>query len=102
MLSHIVTLLWLIFTTKLKITFSNPKFGNTSEMTLFMTFFINILPVFQDYFNKIDSTGEIEFTMQIADENGLDFLDLKLKMNENSKINVDVFQNLPTVLLMSS
>ena len=102
MLSHIVTLLSLIFTTKLKITFSNPKFGNTSEMTLFMTFFINILPVFQDYFNKIDSTGEIEFTMQIADENGLDFLDLKLKMNENSKINVDVFQNLPTVLLMSS
>lgn len=102
MLSHIVTLLWLIFTTKLKITFSNPKFGNTSEMTLFMTFFINILPVFQDYFNKIDSTGEIEFTMQIADENGLDFVDLKLKMNENSKINVDVFQNLPTVLLMSS
>ena len=102
MLSHIVTLLWLIFTTKLKITFSNPKFGNTSEMTLFMTFFINILPVFQDYFNKIDSTGEIEFTMQIADENGLDFLDLKLKMNEISKINVDVFQNLPTVLLMSS
>ena len=97
-----MTLLWLIFTTKLKITFSNPKFGNTSEMTLFMTFFINILPVFQDYFNKIDSTGEIEFTMQIADENGLDFLDLKLKMNENSKINVDVFQNLPTVLLMSS
>ena len=71
-------------------------------MTLFMTFFINILPVFQDYFNKIDCTGEIEFTMQIADENGLDFLDLKLKMNENSKINVDVFQNLPTVLLMSS
>ena len=102
MLSHIVTLLWLIFTTKLKITFSNPKFGNTSEKTLFMSFFINILPVFQDYLNKIDSTGETEFTMQIADENGLDFLDLKLKMNENSKINVDVFQNLPTVLLMSS
>ena len=29
--------------------------------------------------------------MQIAAENGLEFLDLKLKMNENSKITVDVF-----------
>ena len=29
--------------------------------------------------------------MQIADENSLEFLDLKLKMNENSKITVDVF-----------
>ena len=29
--------------------------------------------------------------MQIADENGLEFLDLKLKMNENSKLTVDVF-----------
>ena len=28
--------------------------------------------------------------MQISDENGLEFLDLKLKMNENSKINFDV------------
>ena len=31
--------------------------------------------------------------MQIADENGLEFLDLKLKMNENSKITVNVFLN---------
>ena len=29
--------------------------------------------------------------MQIADENGLEFLDIKLKINENSKITVDVF-----------
>ena len=29
--------------------------------------------------------------MEIADENGLEFLDLKLKMNENSKITVNVF-----------
>ena len=29
--------------------------------------------------------------MQSADENGLDFLDLKLKMNENNKITIDVF-----------
>ena len=31
--------------------------------------------------------------MQIADENGLEFLDLKLKMNENSKLTFNVFSN---------
>ena len=29
--------------------------------------------------------------MQNADENGLEFLDIKLKMNENNKITIDVF-----------
>ena len=29
--------------------------------------------------------------MQIAGENGLEFLDLKLKMNENNKVTIDVF-----------
>ena len=29
--------------------------------------------------------------MQIADENDLDFLDFKLKMNENSKITIDPY-----------
>ena len=29
--------------------------------------------------------------MKIADENGLEFLDLKLKMNEKNKITIDVF-----------
>ena len=29
--------------------------------------------------------------MQIADENGLEFLDLKLKMNEKNKITINVF-----------
>ena len=52
---------------------------------------INTLPAFQDYLNNIDSTGKIKFTTQIAGENGLEFLYLKLKMNENSKITVDVF-----------
>ena len=40
--------------------------------------------------------------MKIADENGLEFLDLKLKMNENGKITVDVFSkptNLTTCLV---
>ena len=93
--AHIMTLLWLILTTELKIRLSNPQFGNASEMTFF--FFsvwkhnINTLPTFLDYLNNIDSTGKTKFTMQIADENGLEFLDLKLKMNENSKITVGVF-----------
>ena len=52
---------------------------------------INTLPAFLDYLNNIDSTGKIKFAMQIADENGLEFLDLKLKMNENNKITIDVF-----------
>ena len=52
---------------------------------------INTLPAFLDYLNNIDSTGKIKFTMQIADENGLEFLDLKLKMNEKNKIIIDVF-----------
>ena len=43
---------------------------------------INTLPAFRNHLNNIDSTGKIKFTMQIANENGLEFLDLKLKMNE--------------------
>ena len=52
---------------------------------------INILSAFLDYLHNIDSTGKIKFSMQIADENGFEFLDFKLKMNENSKVTVDIF-----------
>ena len=48
------------------------------------------LESFLDYLNQIDSTGKIKFTMQVQDEDGIEFLDLKLKL-ENSKIAVDVF-----------
>ena len=34
---HIVTLLWLILTTELQITLSNPQFGNALEMTFFLS-----------------------------------------------------------------
>ena len=40
--------------------------------------------------NQIDSTGKIKFTLQVQDEDGIEFLDLKLKL-ENSKIAVDAF-----------
>ena len=48
------------------------------------------LESFLDYLNQIDSTGKIKFTMQVQDEDGIEFLDLKLKL-ENSKIAVDAF-----------
>ena len=48
------------------------------------------LESFLDYLNQIDSTGKIEFTMQVQDEDGIEFLDVKLKL-ENSKIAVDAF-----------
>ena len=52
---------------------------------------INTLPAFLGYLKNIDSTGKIKFTLQIANENGLEFLHLKLKMNENNKITIYVF-----------
>ena len=38
----------------------------------------------------MDTTGKIKFTMEIASENGLEFLDLKLKIAEG-KIREDVY-----------
>ena len=46
--------------------------------------------LFLEHLNKIDKTGKIQFTMQAAGDDGLEFLDLKLKM-VNGKISVDVF-----------
>ena len=46
--------------------------------------------LFLEYLNNIDKTGKIQFTIQPAGDDGLEFLDLKLKM-VNGKISVDVF-----------
>ena len=46
--------------------------------------------LFLEYLNNIDKTGKTQFTMQAAGDDGLEFLDLKLKM-VNGKISVDVF-----------
>ena len=46
--------------------------------------------LFLESLNNIDKTGKIQFTMQAAGDDGLEFLDLKLKM-VNGKISVDVF-----------
>ena len=37
-----------------------------------------------DYLNTMDKTGKIKFTMEIAGDTGLEFLDLKLKINEGN------------------
>ena len=46
--------------------------------------------LYLDYLNNLDDIGKIKFTMQVAEENGLEFLDLKLKIDER-KINVDMY-----------
>ena len=46
--------------------------------------------LFLDYLNSLDDTGKIKFTMQVTDENRLEFLHLKLKIVEE-KINVNVY-----------
>ena len=46
--------------------------------------------LFLKYLNNIDKTGIIQFTMQAAGDDGLELLDLKLKM-VNGNISVDVF-----------
>ena len=45
---------------------------------------------FLDYLNTMDKTGKIKFTMEIAGDTGLEFLDLNLKIDEG-KVRVDVF-----------
>ena len=44
-----------------------------------------------DYLNTIDASGMIRFTMETETENGLEFLDLRLKLKGCKKITVDVY-----------
>ena len=48
------------------------------------------LSSFLDYLNNMDKTVKIKFTMEIAGDTGLHFLDLKHKINE-SKMRLDIF-----------
>ena len=45
---------------------------------------------FLDYLNNMDKTGKIKFTMEVAGDTGLGFINLKLKIKEG-KIRVDVY-----------
>ena len=52
---------------------------------------IDELDLFFGYMNKVDPTKKIQFTMEVATDT-LEFLDLKLKFDKESKqISVDVF-----------
>ena len=51
---------------------------------------IDKLSSFLDYLIGIDRTGKIKFTMEIAGDNGLEFMDSKLNIAEG-KIRVDVY-----------
>ena len=44
-----------------------------------------------DYFNTIDVSGKIRFTMETETENGLEFLDLRLRLKGSNKITLDVY-----------
>ena len=47
-----------------------------------------------DYLINLDDTRKIKFTMQIAEENELEFIDLKVKIAEGQK-NIDVYSKPP-------
>ena len=46
-----------------------------------------------DYLNTLDDTDKIKLTMQVVNENGLEFFDLKLKIVEG-KINTDLYSKI--------
>ena len=46
---------------------------------------------FFEFMNNVDTTGKIKFTMSVANESVLEFLDLSLHIYEHKKICVDVF-----------
>ena len=49
------------------------------------------LQKFFEFMNNVDTTGRIKFTMSVANESVLEFLDLRLHIDEHKKICVDVF-----------
>ena len=49
------------------------------------------LQKFFEFMNNVDATGKIKFTMSVANELVLEFLDLSLHIEEHNKICVDVF-----------
>ena len=81
-------------------TFDNRALANSSSPTTCKRFCDDVfvvwahssatLNLFLDYLNNLDDTGKIKFTMQVADENRLEFLYLKLKIVEIN-LNVEVY-----------
>ena len=46
---------------------------------------------FLQFVNSIEISGKIRFTMSVAKDSALEFLDLSLHINEHNKICVDVY-----------
>ena len=46
---------------------------------------------FFDFMKSIDTSGEIKFTMPVAKDSLLEFLDLNLHINKHTKICIDVY-----------
>lgn len=46
---------------------------------------------FFDFMKGIDTSGEIKFTMSVAKDSVLEFLDLNLHINKHTKICIDVY-----------
>ena len=46
---------------------------------------------FFDFMNIVDITGKIKFTMSVANESVLEFLNLSLHIDQHNKIRVHVF-----------
>ena len=55
-----------------------------------------------DCLNTIDASGKIKFTMETETDNGLEVLDLRLKLEGFNKITVDAYLNPLTALHMSN
>ena len=49
------------------------------------------LQKFLEFMNNVDTTGKIKFTMSVANESVLEFLDLSLHIDKDKNICVDVF-----------
>ena len=54
-----------------------------------------------DYLNITYASGKIKFTMETETENGLEFLDLRLKLKGCNKITVDIYSK-PTMPTLNS
>ena len=47
--------------------------------------------LYLDYLYTIDASGEIRFAMETESENGLELLEIRLKLKDCNKITVDVY-----------
>ena len=52
---------------------------------------LEVLQKFFEFMNNVDTPGKIKFTMSVANESVLEFLDLSLHIDKHKKICVDVF-----------